>query len=297
MNNTWLVITLSLGSAFGFAVSTNLKHAGAAESVTLPKLTVTTIARFVRSMASHPLWLLGIVADSVGLVLQVLALHLGALAVVQPLLVSGLLFSVALRYLRADASRRSDLGWAAVLTASLAGFILVAGTGSGVQPHDGPDRLPAVVAALIGAAVAVTSVGVARRLRTAMTSAALLGVAVGLLYAADAALLKTVSDQAVLGLTRLITCWQLYAVIVVGVLGLVLTQLAYQSGPLTASLPAMSAVDPLASIAIGVLIFDEHVRRGPWTGALLAVLLAILAVSILHLGRRQAEPALSASNV
>jgi drug/metabolite transporter (DMT)-like permease len=156
--------------------------------------------------------------------------------------------------------------------------------------------LPAVVAALVGAAVAVMSVGVARRLRPAVTSAALLGVAVGLLYAADAALLKAVTDQAVLGLTHLISCWQLYAVIMVGALGLMLTQLAYQAGPLTASLPAISAVDPLASVVIGVLIFDEHLRRGPLTGASLVALVAILAVSIVQLGRRQAEPSLVASN-
>jgi len=49
-------------------------------------------------MVSHRLWLAGILADTGGLGLQVYALHLGALAVVQPLLVIGLLFALALNH-------------------------------------------------------------------------------------------------------------------------------------------------------------------------------------------------------
>jgi hypothetical protein len=43
---------------------------------------------------------------------------------------------------------------------------------------------------------------------------------------------------------------------------LLLTQLASQAGQLTASSPAISTVDPLLSVAIGVLVYGEHLRRG-----------------------------------
>lgn len=72
---------------------------------------------------------------------------------------------------------------------------------------------------------------------------------------------------------------------VLGTAGLLLSQLAFQAGPLTASLPAMSTVDPLLSVAIGVLVYDEHVRRGPLSGALLLALLLLLTASVVQLDR------------
>jgi hypothetical protein len=94
----WLVIGLSLASAFASAMSTTLKKASA-----------------TRASRSHtggrlaglgqPLWVGGLGCDVVGVSLQVAALHYGALALVQPLLVSGLIFALVLRHV--DRSRIS----------------------------------------------------------------------------------------------------------------------------------------------------------------------------------------------
>ncbi|HEY2042147.1 MAG TPA: DMT family transporter [Jatrophihabitans sp.] len=288
MSNLSVVIPVSLGAALSFAVSTNLKHSSAADLHPTTHLSIRTVGLFVRDMVSHPLWLLGILADGLGLGLQVLALHLGALAVVQPLMVTGLLFSLLLRHTHLRTLNRSEIGWGIALVVSLIGFLLVAGTASAPPAADAADRVPAVVAALVGAGVAVSSVLLARRLKPAVTAAAVLGVAVGVLYAADAALIKASTDKAVQGPVELVTSWQPYAVVAVGAAGLLLCQLAYQAGPLTASQPTIAAVDPLASVVIGVLIFDEQLRRGPWTGAALAGLVILLAWSVLALGRDRA---------
>jgi hypothetical protein len=55
----------------------------------------------------------------------------------------------------------------------------------------------------------------------------------------------------------------LYAVILVGIAGVLLNQLAFQAGPITASLPAIATIDPLLSIVIGVVVYDEHCGAGP----------------------------------
>jgi hypothetical protein len=288
MHETWRVVLSSLGAALAFAVSTNLKHSSAADLPELPKLRWRTAGRFIAVMVTHPLWIAGIGADVLGLGLQILALHLGALAVVQPLLVAGLIFSLAFRRRRGQRLKPSEIGWATVLTGCLVGFLLLAGTASKGQVVQSADRLPASIASIVGVSVAFSCVIVGRRLRPSAATAALLGIAVGICYAADAALLKAVTDQAVHGVGRAVTHWQLYAVLVVGSLGLFLSQLAYQAGPLTASQPAIAAVDPLLSIAIGVLVYDEHIRRGPWTGTALAALVVLLAVSVLSLGRLEA---------
>jgi drug/metabolite transporter (DMT)-like permease len=280
----WLVIVLSLGSAFAFAISTNLKHSSAGQVPDFSRLRVRALARFVTATLSHPLWLAGIVTDAIGLALQVLALHLGALAVVQPLLVSGLLFSLLLRRRQGRPVTGAEVRWALVLTGCLIGFLSLAGTNPGAG-GDGPDRLPAVVAAAAGVGLALACLLLAHRRRPAADAAALSGVAVGVVYAATAALLKGLTDRAVHGPLVTLTSWQLYTVVVVGAIGLFLSQLAFQAGPLTASLPAMATVDPLLSIVVGVLVYDEHIHRGPWSGLGLVVLMALLGASVIQLGK------------
>jgi drug/metabolite transporter (DMT)-like permease len=282
---SWLVVGLSLGSALAFAASTNLKHSSAAEVPNVAKFRAGTLARFVGATLSHRLWLAGIVTDAIGLSLQVCALHLGDLAVVQPLLISGLLFALLLRRRQGRPVTVHEVRWALVLTGCLIAFLFLAGANPSGPHVAGPDRLPAVVAACVGVVLALACVLLAHRRRPAADAAALMGVAVGVVYAASAALLKGLTDQAVHGPWAALTSWQLYAVIVVGAIGLFLSQLAFQAGPLTASLPAIAAVDPLLSIVVGVLVYDEHIHRGPWSGVGLVALMLMLGVSVIELGK------------
>jgi hypothetical protein len=280
----WLVIVLSLGAALSFAVSTTLKHVSAEQVPEVSELRANVLVRFVRATLSHPLWLAGMVADVGGLALQILALHFGALAVVQPLLVSGLVFSLLMRRRERWHLSSHELLWVCVLVACLIGFLSLSGSAK-PQPAHGPDRLPAVIAAVVGVVIALACIVLARRLRPAASSSALMGIAVGVVYAASAALLKGVSDVAANGPIAVLECWQLYTVLVVGAVGLMLNQLAFQSGPLTASLPAIATVDPLLSIVVGVLIYDEHIHRGPWAGFGFLALMLLLAVAVVELGK------------
>lgn len=285
MSVPWPVVLLSLCSALAFAISTNLKHSSAGQVPDVSRLQLGALARFVTATMSHRLWLAGIVTDAIGLCLQVLALHLGALAVVQPLLVSGLLFSLLLRRRQGKPISGAEVRWALVLSACLVGLLFLAGATAGGRGAQGPDRLPAAVAAMVGVLVAASCLLLAHRRRPAAGAAALIGVAVGVVYAATAALLKGLTDRAVHGPLVALTSWQLYTVIVVGAIGLFLSQLAFQAGPLTASLPAIATVDPLLSIVVGVMVYDEHIHRGPWSGAGLMALMLLLATSVIQLGK------------
>jgi len=242
------------------------------------------VARFVGATVRHPLWLTGIAADVVGVTLQVLALHNGALVVVQPLLISGLLFSILLR--RHIHITGPELLWSTVLTACLVAFLLLNRAGTVGTAGGGPsdvDRLPAAIAAVLAVVVVSLCLVVARRNGQAPTSAAVIGVALGVIYAGTAALLKAVSDIAVTRPVQVLWSWQLYALLAAGALGLLFSQLAFQAGPLTASLPATATVDPLVSIGIGVAIYDESIHRGPAAGLGLLTVLAVLVVAIYKL--------------
>lgn len=285
MNHQVLVLVLSLAAAFAFALSSSFKHVSAGQVPDAPSLRPSEIGRFVRATLTHRLWLGGIVCDVVGLALQVTALHFGALAVVQPLLITGLLFAVVLRQFHPHHHITGrELFWASLITAALAGFLLIAGTGAPSR-HATVDVRPAVIAGVVGAALAVTCTYLGRKQASLSRATALIGIAVGIIYAATAALLKALTDTAARGIWELFISWQLYVLLVVGAAGLLLNQLAFQAGPITASLPATATIDPLLSIVVGIAVYDEHIRRGPGAGTALAALLILLAVGVFQIAR------------
>lgn len=288
---TGVVVATSVAAAAAFATSSTLKHISAGRIPHEARTTAGSIRRLVAATVRHPFWLAGIAADVVALSLQVTALRLGALAVVQPLLVSGLLFALLLRQLTHRRLRRAEIGWAVVLVASLAGFLVLSGTASASGPPESVDRISALLVALTGLGLTVGCVLIGRRGGPAARSAALLGVATGTIYAATAALIKELTTLASSGPAAVLLSWQLAALVVLGASGLVLNQLAFQAGPLSASLPATSAVDPLASIVIGVVVYDEAIRPGFLAGAGSIVLLAVLSVAVIALARDGARDA------
>ena len=147
--------------------------------------------------------------------------------------------------------------------------------------------MPAVLAGILAVALAATCVLTSRQLPSG-GAAALMGVAVGIAYACTAALIKSCTNIVAAGLLALLTSWQPYLLVVAGGIGLLLAQLAFQSGPLTASLPAIATVDPLLSVAIGVWVYDERLSRGPWAVGAEVGCLALMSLAAVMLSRVQA---------
>jgi hypothetical protein len=278
---------VSLASAFTFAISTSLKHASASQIARGDDSRMGAWGRFARSTLTHPLWLGAIAADAIGFSLQVVALHLGALALVQPLLISGLLFALILRRGSGHGTSRREILWGVILTSALAGFLILARVGNPTKPHSGVNHWPAGIAVTAGILLAGVCIVIGRT-RSGSPAAALLGVAVGISYAATAALLKSVTNIALQGPVPVLTSWQLYAVIASGAAGLMLNQVAFRAGPLTASLPAIATVDPLLSIAIGIVIFHEHIHHGTFQGFWLSALVLLIGVAAIQLARSEA---------
>lgn len=287
--NWWFVLA-GVGAAFAFAASTCLKHLCAQQVPDGQSLRPRALGRFVRATVVHRLWLGGILADGVGLVLQMLALHLGSLSAVQALLILSLPLALVLRSRGPGRMRAGDLGWVCLVVAGLGCFVVLAGSG-GRRPGGvdaGTDAGAAVTAGIVGLVIVVGCVAVGRLRRGSGCAAASLGVVVGIIYAGTAALLKSITDILARNPISLLWSWQFYAVVALGAVGLVLNQVAFQSGPLRASLPAISAVDPLASIVVGVWVFGEHMRLDTPTATLLAASLLVLGVGVIRLARSAA---------
>lgn len=249
--------------------------AGEAESGAL----VTTLVR-------EPSWWAGTLAAVAGYVFQALALAHGSLLLVQPLLVSSLLFALPLSArIRHQHVRWAEWGWAALLTAALAVFVLVG------QPREGHNRppIPAWTLALaITVPLVIVCVAAARR-AIGRGRAMLLAVAVAVLLGMIAVLTKICTHRfAVGGWHGLLTIPAPYVLVALAVAVTVVQNSALHAGALQASVPIMLVGEPVVAVLLGVVVLGEHVSvRGP--GAIvLVVAVWAMVVATVALARSQA---------
>jgi len=273
-----VVFLLSLGSALGYAVAAVLQQRSAATESARDSMS----PRLVLRLLQRPLWLLGGTIDLGAFGLQALALRHGPLVLVQLLLVSGLLFALSLSALSSEGRLRSREWLAALaLSAGLTALVLV------TSHERGRTDAPLwgwVVTGGVVLALATTALGLARgpfeRYRPA-----LLGGAGAMLYALTAAFTKTLSALTEHGLARAFSAWQLYALVVLCVLAAIAVQSAFQAGPLKASMPSLIAIEPMVSIAIGVLLFHEHLVTHLTQVPVVMLAFVAVAVGIVVLAR------------
>jgi drug/metabolite transporter (DMT)-like permease len=277
-----LVYLAAVLAAGAFAVATALQHRAATHEARIAG-GAKAVRRAFGGLVTRPLWLAGLAADAVGFGLHAYALTAGQLAIVQPLLVTSLLFALPLgAWLDRRRITRSELVWAAVSVGSLGVFLALARpSGNGVKPELGPSAAAAGVALLLVVAALLAG----RRLPA--RRAAALGVITGLAFGATAALIKAVGEAFGRDADAIFTSWPLYALLLIGPVGFAVNQVAFQAGPLSASLPAITAVDPLASIILGVLLYDEKLHGTPVTATGEAVALILLALSVVRLAHAE----------
>lgn len=272
-------------AAVAFGAAAALQHRAAAHVPDAQQLRPRELARFARATLAHPVWLLGIVAEGIGLGLHVVALRAGALAVVQTVIVSGVLFGLVIdRLIDRRPPQRQQIAWAALLAIGLGAFLVGAGL-----PHSTPvfSGGRALLALGVSAAVIAAGAALSRRFPGA-PAAALLGAGAGIAFACTAALIKVCVDVAARNPAALFTDWPLYGLIAVGGLGLLLNQLAFQAGPLSAALPALTVANPLVSVAFGVVLFHERLGHTPGALAVEAVGLVAASAAAVRLSRARA---------
>jgi drug/metabolite transporter (DMT)-like permease len=217
--------------------------------------------KLIWDLIRQRMWLLGIGALILGFLLQAAALTFGGLALVQPLLVTELPFTMLLIGLMFR-TRLGPESWLAILSVSvgLAVFLVAAGPGQG---HRVPGRFDWLLATVITVAVVGYLVSTAKLTR-GPARATLLGVASGLGFAFTATLMKDATRFLSADAERLLSTWPMYAMVAAGLASVYLLQNALQSGTLVAVQPALNVSDPVASIAYGVALFDETIRLGGW---------------------------------
>ena len=246
-----------------------------------PEYGVSTV--MLRTLLRRRLWWIGTGAAVAGYVFQALALEHGSLLVVQPLLVSALLFALPLS--ARQAHRRVTRGewlWAGLLTIGLAVFVVLARPGGPAAPA----TVQVAAAVAVSAAVLIAGCVLLAIRCHGWARAVLLAVGVGVLFGVVAVVtkifMKVVEER---GLVGSLGTPAPYVLIVLGVVATLLQQSAFHAGALQTSVPTMLVVEPVVAVLIGAVVLGEALETTGYEAIALLVAIGAMAAATIALGR------------
>ncbi len=279
---------LAATAAFVNALTAVLQRIGVETAPESATLRLSLMAHAIK----RRIWLIGFGLMLVQFGLQATALRFGELSVVQPVLTTELIFLLLILgvWFRYRLGLQEWLG-AIVIVAGLGGFFLAAAPAGG-------NALPSNRAWWVASAILIGSIAacIAAALRgPRWWRAAAFGAATSITAAYTAALTKAITSYTKEGWGHVFTHFQPYMLGIAGLGTVFLIQNALHAGPITASRTTTVTINPLVSIVLGITLFGDHLRSGPWIAAevvALGVLVAgvvILALSPLVAGTRDRD--------
>ena len=210
---------------------------------------------FATRLVRRPSWFVGLALSALAFGLHAIALDHGDLALVQPVIVSGIVFSVLIR---AALDRRWPRGrtmvWLLLTWAGLA--LLLVARPDAVTAASHTARAPIFVVS--GAAAALLLLLAARHTSPNRRRGFLLAMAAGLLFGLVAGLVKLVLALAAYGWQAVIESWSLWALAVVGIGAVLTNQRAYQATRISVTTPVLNIAQVLVAIGFGIVIFGEE---------------------------------------
>jgi hypothetical protein len=275
-----LAVACSIAAAFAYALS-NVLQQHEAEQVPEDK---AMHFGFLGALARRPRWLAGMGADVGGYVFEALALGVGTLVIVEPILATSLLLSL---FLGAAINKRSISGsaWMAAIVFAIGITIFL----NLVAPTKGAETAPLRDWAIAGACIAIfvlLCATLARRAERAM----FLGAGAGALFGTSALLTKAFVHYLSGGILNWVPHWEPYALAVRSITGLLLAQSAFQTGALAAAISAEQLLQPLTGVALGIGLLNEHIDvTGRTEISLLVVALVAMLRGVLALARAEQD--------
>lgn len=282
MSDPALAALIALASACGFSVSTSLQHktaGGLSPGVKNPGAVLLALLR-------HPVWLAGSSLGLVAWTLHAAALHFGTLALVQPIILLGVVFAVFVRAIIGGTfPGRTEMVGVVVTIAALVAVVSTADTGA---TGNGWQLNRLVVAAGLALLLAVVGAVFANRAHRSETTARAMGFLAGSLFGVTACFMKVtgtrIEELGVGG--ALATGWP-WALLGFGAFALALNQRAYQVSRLSNSMPVLNVTAVLLSILLGAWVFDETLPTNPLIIGLQVVGLATIGWGLSIIAKQQ----------
>lgn len=248
-----LGVTAALLAAGTFATAGVLQQRAAARATDAAALSAGLVASLVRQRV----WLCGVALAVASYGLQMFALALQPLTLVQPLLVTEVLLAVPLS---------ARLSGHRLGAREFAGLVIVAGglaaTVWGAAPHGEPAEhgSPTRWLFAVGAVVlAVALLASTARGRAGVARARLYACAAALLFALAAAMLVVTVDGLAASGAAVFGSPAPYGVAAAELVGMIFIQSAFQAGPLAVSMPIVNWVQPLLAVVLGIGVLGEAV--------------------------------------
>jgi drug/metabolite transporter (DMT)-like permease len=277
-----VAVLLAFAAAIVFAAGTSLQHRAAAGS--RPELGPSPPGLLLR-LARKPGWLLGIGLSGAAFGLHAAALRQGSLSIVQPVVVSAIVFAVFVQaVLDRRLPARKELAWATFSWAGLALFIAVLPSPAAHPPADS-----SAARIFFAGGIVITDMIVlcAQKTTNPERRGMLLGSAAGVLFGLVAGLVKVLITQNAIGIPALLGQWTLWAILIGGAGAVLINQYAYQTARLSVIMPVLNTVDVLVAIVFGAVVFGERHPTSPTE--LIAELAGLIAmgIGVWQLARRQ----------
>lgn len=269
-----LAVPLGVAASVVYGTSIVVQHRTAQEHAEGGETSAASLWRLAR----NPLWLLAVVSDFLGFLLQAAALSLGAVVVIQPLVVLMLPVALGVSFLMGGHRPRLGdyIGCLGVLGGLALFLALIGRPGDAHVPRPRILGLAVILVLLVGVVFCFVVIG-----RNRVFRGAVYGGVAGAYFGTLAVLVDAASDQAGRrGLQSLVTSPRglvpLAGIALLGIAGIILTQMSFQIGALGATLPANLAVDPFVGVLLGAVLLHEHIPLSP--GHLVAYLVCLAAV-------------------
>lgn len=270
-----IAVPAAIGAAAAFGAAGLLQHQASRKAPRSGPLN----PKLLRDLMQMPHFRWSVLLGIGGFGLQVLALRFAPLAVVQPLLVTGVLFYLGFASLsRHEQPDRVLVLGAVMALIGLVGFLLVSRPSAGPVQFSGAAALPLGLSlvALVGACLLITP-KLQHEYRV-IPFAAATAVCYGVTASLVRSLLTAPSLPAMLG------HWELYAVIAIAPAGFLLNQNAFQEGRLgSLALTITTVGDPVVAIGSGAAWLNESLSDSPGStlGEVLSLMLMAAGVVLL----------------
>jgi drug/metabolite transporter (DMT)-like permease len=239
--------------------------------------------RLIADLLRRRRWLAGLGIMAAGEVLEAWVFGNLDLSIAEPLLATSLLFALLVAIpLTGERPRRSEILGALLLAAGVAALSVSRSLAPGGASFGSAGYWPAA-AVIAGMAFLLVRAG-ARR--SGGVRATLTGTASGLIFGISDALtrgtLQIVSNH---GVAAALTSWPAYSLAGATLLALWLMESAFNAAPLHASLPAITAAEPVVGILLGVIIFGDDIRISPGPLAVQAAGIVALIIGVILVAR------------
>jgi len=239
--------------------------------------------RLITDLLHRPRWLAGLGVMVAGQLCSAWAVGHLQLSLAEPLLATNLIFALALAVpLSRQQLRPVELIGAVILSGGVAALSLARSPGTPDVSFGSPADWPAAA----GIAVVAYFFVHAGHRRSGQQRAILTGIGAGLVFGiSDALTRRAVQIMDTHGFVALLTSWPAYCVLIAGLIGLWLLESSFNAAPLHASLPGITAAQPLAGILLGVVVFGDVIRISPGMLALQAAGIAAVVVGVIMVAR------------